>query len=271
MCLPSGRLTICGLTSVFDNTCRRYETVPDAAGKVCRQSIGPLVALADKSSQNCGFGCRHIPRYISEELAKKMRKDLDTNTPDNQSKTVKMSTGDSYRRYVPKEQVAANKKGFNALNRKEYEPVVFYEKRGGYVAIQNGHGKDELKNNLITAYALAKRGDAVILQKNPQGQKSADALRNGQTWEFKIIEDAGKNISNAVQNHLERGIGQSPNIVIHINQNMNTKDLIFGLYEGLSNDDGYYRNITIVRKDGIVYDFTRKDILSGIFERSLKK
>ena len=199
-------------------------------------------------------------------------KENEPQRPKNDHTTHRMSSGRGFRRYFDKGSINQNRKEYYTFNDKDYVRYFFNDKTGGYVVARKGHGTEELENNLSTALILANNGDRIVLQKRSK-QKSFDALRNGESAEFKMILDVkGVDISNAIQNHFRRGIGQSPDIVIHINQKMKIDSLIDGLKHAIANDDKqYYKNITIINKRGDVAEFTADEARNGNFIKRLKK
>lgn len=209
------------------------------------------------------WGCRH-------EFTPTMVKMDDKPKTDDKSKEKILNNKSEGApvRYYDKEEIKRNLAEYNEF-KKGYTKEFFNYKTGGYVIVQDGHGKTELENNLITARLLARTDNKVVLVRNIKNQKSFDALLNGTETEFKMISDAGKNISNSIQNHFDRGIGQSENILIHVNQKYNLKDLSFGLEKAIEKHGNYYKTVSILFRNGRLKEFSIND-LAGKNEKSIQ-
>ena len=120
-----------------------------------------------------------------------------------------------------------------------FEPDAYYlaaadPATNGWVVVHRLHGADELAQNLAVALPLMRRGEQVVLLPAVPGQKSPDALRNGEVWEFKRLSHA-KNIPRAIEKTLLQKKGQASRFVLHIQQPYSLAQVARGLHKAVCN------------------------------------
>ena len=104
----------------------------------------------------------------------------------------------------------------------------------GWVVVHRQHGADELAQNLAVALPLMRRGEQVVLLPAVPSQKSPDALRNGEVWEFKRLSRA-KNIPRAIEKSLLQKKGQASRFMLHIQQPYSLAQVARGLHKAVCN------------------------------------
>ena len=104
----------------------------------------------------------------------------------------------------------------------------------GYVVVAYQHGADELAQNLEVARQLMRWGERIVLLAAVPGQRSPDALRNGEIWEFKRLSQA-KNIPRAIEKSLLQKKGQANQFVLHIQQPYSLAQVARGLHKAVCN------------------------------------
>ncbi|MDI5894387.1 phage portal protein family protein [Flavobacterium algoritolerans] len=171
--------------------------------------------------------------------------------------------------YTPKEHIATRLAQYESFS-KEYKRISFNGENGGFIVTHNLHNASELGNNLLTSKVLSDMGKAIELL--PTGElKTADALINSVEFEFKLLTNYS-NLFNRVKAEIKRALTQSPNVLLHINNDHNIDDIIRGVHAGISNDTkGKAKFIGIVFNDKRFFLFSRKQIQTKEFVRILKQ
>jgi len=134
---------------------------------------------------------------------------------------------------------------------------------GGYVVVNKLHGKSELAQNMVIARILANRGERIILLEDIPNQKSPDAMRNNEIWEFKTICNT-ENIKNRIYSDIRTKRKQACNILFYITQKFNDLELI----DGINNATCRYsevNKIALLFKEETLIELEREEIMSKNF------
>jgi hypothetical protein len=171
--------------------------------------------------------------------------------------------------YTPKEHIATRLAQYESFST-DYKRISFNSENGGFIVTHNLHNISELENNLLTSKVLANMGKAIELL--PVGEtKTADALINSVEFEFKLLTNYS-NLFNRIKEEIKRALTQSPNVLLHINNDHNIDDIIRGVHAGISNDKKEKAKfIGIVFNDKRFFLFSRKQIETREFVRILKQ
>jgi hypothetical protein len=157
----------------------------------------------------------------------------------------------------------------------EFDPARYYlathdPATGGYVVVDYGHGADELAQNLVVALQLMRRGEQVVLLAAVPGQRSPDALRNGEVWEFKRLSQA-KNIPRAIEKSLLQKKGQANRFVLHIQQPYALIEVMRGLHKAVCNSQPeHLAVVAVLFPDNTLATLTRSQLEQKDF-KALKK
>ncbi len=164
-----------------------------------------------------------------------------------------------------------NHKEYNAYNKQLYNFVFFNYDNGGYIVSHKKHGVIEIHQNLIIAKILADLGERIELLEDVPNQKTPDAKRNGELWEFKTISKA-KNVSRAIETALRTAKRQANNVLIYINQKHKANDIRYGIYLADKNNKlGSIRNIDVLFENGFLERIKRDEIKNGKLGEKFKR
>ena len=112
--------------------------------------------------------------------------------------------------------------------------LAAYDDNGGYVVVHRQHGASELAQNMAVALPLMRRGERVVLLANVPGERSPDAWRNEESWEFKQLSRA-RNIPRAIEKSLLQKKGQGSQFVLHIQQPYSLAQVARSLHKAVCN------------------------------------
>ena len=142
----------------------------------------------------------------------------------------------------------------------DYKRAVKQNAEGGFVDLSDYHGKNETAQNLQIASTLAAEGHRVRLLPRNNSLPSADAVIDGQTWEFKRVSNP---TTNAIDSALRAGKKQADRIYLVIAGKVDRKVLKGALRDRVARSP----NIELVRVvvGGMSYDLPRSKILAGDF------
>ena len=171
--------------------------------------------------------------------------------------------------YTPKEHIATRLAQYEGYG-EDYVKKSFNDKNGGFIVQHKLHNTGELENNLLTSKRLVNLGKAIELLAVSEA-KTADALMNNVEFEFKLLTNY-TNLFNRVKEEIKRALKQSPNVLLHINNEYNQLDLIRGIHAAIINDTkGRAKFIALLFNDDRLFIFSRKQIETREFVKILKQ
>ena len=127
-----------------------------------------------------------------------------------------------------------NRKLYNAYDR-NWQRVYFDEMSQGFVVAHVEHGKDELAQNVEVAIRLVKHfGDCIELLpiSYRKHDKSADAIRNGELWEWKTSSGS----YSSVQKRLRVGSHQCGRVMLILPDFFETSYVLRGIISAVNSD-----------------------------------
>lgn len=134
--------------------------------------------------------------------------------------------------------------------------TVYESASGGKVTKSYaGTPKEETQNFAAAKVIADKKGWTVDLLDNPPDKKSADALINGEFWEIKTNFTP---TASAVDSAIKNAKGQSRNIVLHIQSDIETKIAIKAVKRRLERNN-HYDKVLIITKENSLINIVRKE------------
>ena len=127
-----------------------------------------------------------------------------------------------------------NRELYNAYD-KNWQRVYFDETSQGFVVAHIEHGKDELAQNIEVAIRLVKRfGDCIELLpiSYRKHDKSADAIRNGELWEWKTSSGS----YSSVQKRLRVGSHQCGRVMLILPEFFEISYVLRGIISAVNSD-----------------------------------
>lgn len=264
----------------------RYQTVGDARVRAAHQALNGITKAADDlfwdtyyppNDFNCR--CEAIQQNGTKETpedkipAVEIPKMFRTNTaklglvypPEHPYYNIGSGDFDKVKAFVEKqtkdirdkhikEFIEIRKREYHAYDAKLYpiQKRFFDGDTGGFVVTHKDSSKSAYTRNFEMGKLLAShKREAVELLDESTSAKGADAKRNKTEWEFKQIKHA-TNLKNAIAKQIERAIGQSDKVLVHVDQTHNWSKIGSGVYNGLVNKDkkGSIKTVEVILSNG---------------------
>jgi hypothetical protein len=138
--------------------------------------------------------------------------------------------------------------------------IYFNSESQGFVVAHKKHGKDELPSNRALGIRLAKYfGERIELLPRLFGehQKSADANRNDETWEWKMTNGS----YTSVQNRLRVGSHQCGRILLVLPDLFENSDILRGIISAVNSDKKKrIVQITLLLPNNNLVTFSRESV-----------
>lgn len=159
--------------------------------------------------------------------------------------------------------MSPNRVQHDAYGREGYVQVVFVEECEGYLVVHPRHGQSEWEKNKNIGRLLAASGEAIVLLPNIDDTTTADALRNGEEWEFKTIK--AHNLKNVIQNALRKGKFQSPNVLVFVDMLYTIEDITLGIHNAVKFDHHVrLQKIAVLFRNGSLIEMSRSAVRQGL-------
>jgi hypothetical protein len=138
--------------------------------------------------------------------------------------------------------------------------IYFNSESQGFVVAHKKHGKDELPSNRALGIRLAKYfGERIELLPRLFGehQKSADANRNDETWEWKMTNGS----YTSVQKRLRIGSHQCGRILLVLPDSFENSDVLRGVISAVNSDKNKrIVQITLFLPNNKLVTFSRESV-----------
>ncbi|MFN0035090.1 MAG: hypothetical protein ACKVUS_08490 [Saprospiraceae bacterium] len=144
----------------------------------------------------------------------------------------------------------------------------FDEETNGFLALHRRHAPSGFEQEIPVCVFLKKLGFGVVLAEEFPHRKSADAEIDGVVFEIKQVAQA-KNILRAIRRQFRTAYHKCDNLLLHIAQPITATTLRSALSSAIKT----YPSVKLVWVvfNNVLYQFDRKQILSGDFRIATKK